>query len=113
MAFDTELSPEMEKTYREWMDFIGHNQESGMNVSADYTGNDYDYRGFFKKNGPVKIGEGVHFTDEFKKPSHKSFSTESKYSQLGGIRQGGVWRGEDFVPSSFNMLVNAVMRNKK
>lgn len=40
---------------------------------------DYDMQGFHAANPDVKMDEGQHFPDTFKKPNHPTFSTESKY----------------------------------
>lgn len=97
-SYDTPLDPGQERNYRAWMTNIGHTRERGFNVGPDYSGTDYDYRGFFKKNGPVKIGEGQHLTDEFKKPNHETFSTESMYATGADAARAGSWNGDTFVP---------------
>ena len=51
---------------------------------------DYDMEGYIKKYGKPKTKEGAHLTDEFKNPSHISFSKESKYSKPG--QEGGDWK---------------------
>ena len=75
----TQLAPEQEAAFRQWMTQIGHTADAGYNVSPDFTGKDYDYRGFFQKYGPAQLGSGQHLTDEFKLPAHKTFSNESVY----------------------------------
>lgn len=109
-GFDTALPQDQEQAYRQWMQQIGHTSENGMAVTPDFTGQDYDYRGFFNKFGPVDISQGQHFTDEFKKPNHDTFSMESKYSRPGML--GGVWQGENFTPSSYNLMVKAARGRK-
>lgn len=80
------------------MQAIGHTAANGMAVTPDFTGTNYDYRGFFQKHGPVPVGEGQHLTDEFKLPNHPTFSVESKYA-TGPYRRGaGSWKGETFIP---------------
>ena len=114
--FDTQLSPELEKTYREWMQHIAHTKEKGMAVDDNYTGTNYDYRGWFKKYGPLAKSKGEHFNDEFKKPNHPSFSDGSQYSKPGTPLQGGVWQGQQynvgesksFVPSTLNSLAEFI-----
>ena len=100
-AYNTQLSPQEELAYRQWMQAIGHTPERGYAVDQNYNGQGYDYRGFFKKNGPVPIGEGQHFTDEFKTPYHETFSNESQYAQPGtpGAPYAGSWQGETYTPS--------------
>lgn len=110
--FDTQLSPEAKKKYRKWMQDIGHTKEKGMAVDDESNGTDYDYRGWFLKNGAQLKAKGEHFNDEFKKPNHPSFSTESKYSKLGTAMQGGVWQGDKFTPSTLNMLVSSLLKRK-
>jgi hypothetical protein len=48
---------------------------------------DYDLRGYYKAGG--KLTSGAHLPDTFKKPSHPTFSEESKYSGPGN--EGGKW----------------------
>ena len=48
---------------------------------------DYDLRGYYKAGG--KLTEGAHLPDTFKKPSHPTFSEESRYSGPGN--EGGKW----------------------
>ena len=100
-AYNTQLSPQEELAYRQWMMEIGHTPELGYAVDNNFTGENYDYRGYFKKYGPVKLGETEHLTDEFKLPSHPSFSNESIYGQPGtpGAPLAGSWNGEEYMPS--------------
>jgi hypothetical protein len=95
----TTLSPEQEAAFRKWMTGIGHTAQDGYNVSQDFTGNDYDYRGFFSKYGPAILGSGQHLTDEFKLPSHKTFSNESSYYNEQTKPFAGRWekKGDRFV----------------
>jgi hypothetical protein len=87
-----------EAEYRAWMKSIGHTYEQGYAVNQDYTGNDYDYRGYFLKYGPAKLNEGDHLTDEFKLPSHPTFSDESIYAVGKNRARAGHWEGEKFIP---------------
>jgi hypothetical protein len=103
----TTLAPEEETEYRRWMESIGHTNEAGFAVTPDYTGENYDYRGYFKKYGPVKIGDGDHLYDEFKLPTHPTFSDESIYATGEAARFAGSWTGEDgetFVPPASSAL---------
>jgi hypothetical protein len=67
---------------------------------------DYDLRGYWKKQGqyedPLDKADGAHFTDEFKKPNHPTFSVESIYHGTpdgeGGVNEGGRWLGDDEHP---------------
>lgn len=93
------LPPNEEAAYRAWMKKIGHTKERGFSVKDDFSGENYDYRGFFKKYGPVPIGEGQHFTDEFKLPSHPTFSNESIFATGAAAPFAGSWEGEVYTPS--------------
>lgn len=53
---------------------------------------DYDYAGYRKKYGEPDQSNGKHLTDEFKKPNHITFSTESIYNKPG--QEGGRWEEE-------------------
>lgn len=103
-AYNTALSPQEELAYRMWMVAIGHTPERGFAVDNNYTGENYDYRGYFKKHGPVKLGETEHLTDEFKLPTHPSFSNESQYAKGQGAPFAGSWRGEEYTPSIANYI---------
>lgn len=81
---NTPLSEVEQKAYAAWLADL--TQKQGRDVSADVR--DYDMQGFFKSG--QKQAENGHFTDEFKKPSHPTFSTESKYHGAAG-EEGGKW----------------------
>lgn len=56
----------------------------------------YDYRGFYKANGPVNYRWGLdHLPDTWKQHGHPTFSQESIYSQ--GAKDGGTWEGDTFI----------------
>ena len=97
-ALDTPLSPAEEAAYRAWMQQIGHTAAAGYHVTPDFTGTDYDYRGYFKKHGPKQMKKGEHFPDEFKKPGHEFFSNESKYAVGADAARAGSWQGETYIP---------------
>jgi hypothetical protein len=85
--FNTKLSNEDERMYEAYKKSLG---EQG-------TEHDYDLRGYWKKYGRFE-GEhelGSHFTDEFKKPNHPTFSTGSIYhgsqNPNGTVNIGGEW----------------------
>lgn len=67
--------------------------------------NDYDLKGYFDKYGAVNVVGDQHLTDEFKKPNHVTFSSESIYNSPE--HQGGEWRQKDgkweFVASPWNI----------
>ena len=50
------------------------------------------------------VGGDQHFTDEFKLPTHPTFSDESIYSNE--TTKGGHWNGDKFQPSEWNFLIN-------
>ena len=81
-SYNTKLTPEEERVYREWAIKNGYDPFKGTY--------DYDLRGAWKA-GEGKGGNG-HMTDRFKKPNHPTFSRESQYEGAGGVR-GGWWEG--------------------
>lgn len=95
----TYLKPNQEAMYRSWLESIGHTQQNGYALDARYNGNDYDYRGFFAKYGPVDVRNGQHFTDEFKLPNHSTFSNESVYATGRAAPFAGSWQGSTYTPS--------------
>lgn len=111
-AYDTQLSPDEEFAYRAWMLSIGHTPQAGFAVDDNFTGQNYDYRGYFKKYGPVKLGEQDHLTDEFKLPTHPSFSNESIYGQPGmpGAPLAGSWQGEQYTPSLLRYIHDSLRK---
>lgn len=83
--FDTKLSATDEEKFQQWK----------VKVAPNDSGNDYDFRGAFKA-GLAPSGNG-HWSDQFKKPNHPTFSNESIYA---GQRPdlAGSWDGEKFIP---------------
>lgn len=67
----------------------------------------YDYKGFYNKYGDVDMTKGQHFTDEFKRPGHPTFSNQSKYSNT--TTPGGDWTQMD--DKSF-MFTHSPLTNK-
>jgi hypothetical protein len=74
----------------------------------------YDMQAYLAKYGQPQVpapyasaqGSGMHLTDEFKMPNHKTFSSGSSYSAPD--MQGGQWQsgGKDrwnFQPSELNL----------
>lgn len=96
----TYLQPDQEAAYRQWMNQIGHTYEQGFEVSPQYSGNNYDYRGFYSKYGAVPLDAGQHLTDEYKLPSHPTFSDESIYAKGRAAPYAGSWHGEYYTPSA-------------
>lgn len=101
-AFNTELTPEEEKSYREWA--ISNKRDPDLETV------DYDLRGFWKNGN--SFAENGHGSDLFKKPNHPTFSVESMWhntpTPTGGTYVGGTWVSPDkvsgrrglFIPSS-------------
>lgn len=89
-----------EQDYRGWLNTIGMTKKAGFAVDDDYTGKDYDLRGFYDKYGPVNVNVkgGQHFTDEFKLPNHETFSVESRYAVGDNAKKAGHWNGDTYVP---------------
>ncbi len=95
--YDTPLTPPEEIQFQAWK----------AKHAPDDSGVDYDLRGAFK--AAAGADDRGHFTDQFKKPNHPSFSVESMYSTPQN--QGGQWIERDgqtfFVPSSANLAVHS------
>jgi hypothetical protein len=96
----TTLPADQEKAYRAWLAKIGMTREAGYNIDENFTGRDYDLRGFFKKYGPVDVNVrgGQHFTDEFKLPNHETFSDQSMYATGPARALAGHWEGDKYIP---------------
>lgn len=92
--YNTKLSKEDEAKFQTWA--------TDNNRLGDLQ--NYDMRGWWKQNG-TQDTRG-HFTDEFKKPNHPTFSDESIYHGTDG-NKGGTWgkNGEKdtFKPSKTNL----------
>jgi hypothetical protein len=86
--YETKLSDKDEGGYQKWVK--GKKNAAGGNISDD---TDYDTRGWWKETGG-EVGENGHGTDKFKKPSHPTFSNESKYHGVDG-NEGGEWKKGD------------------
>lgn len=95
--YNTQLTPEQEAKYREWVKTLP------ANLQSDY---DYDMRGLWLV-GDVPDEEG-HMTDYWKKPWHPTFSNESRYSSTE--TPGGEWYGEEFAPSWYNNVLDGYRR---
>lgn len=76
--YNTTLTPEEEAKFQTWAASLGKQGSSY----------DYDLRGAFKA-GAGQSANG-HFTDQFKKPNHPTFSDQSQYSGADG-NEGGKW----------------------
>ena len=85
--FSTELTPTEEKDFEAWKQkYAPH--DSGAN---------YDLRGAFKA-GLKPDGKTGHWSDEFKKPNHPTFSNESIYAKGDMAQYAGSWNGDTYVP---------------
>lgn len=82
--YNTQLSPQEEQQFAAW---VGQNTTKERDPSRDLY--DYDLKGWWKNNPGEALTEG-HLSDQFKKPNHPTFSTESQYHGRDG-RQGGAW----------------------
>ena len=81
----TSLSPLQEALFQQWL------AKSGV---KDLNTGSYDYRGYFKANGPTPYTWLVdHLPDTWKQHGHPKFSQESQYSK--GSSDGGMWIGDN------------------
>jgi len=100
----TTLGPADEQAYRQWMVKNGQTRAAGQAVDDQFNGLDYDYRGFYKENGPVDVAQGQHFSDKYKLPNHPTFSVESQYAVGEDAKKAGRWLGDNYVPPGFEVL---------
>ena len=77
--YDTAIPEARQKEYQQWMSQL---PDENLRNTADY-----DLQGAFLAGAKP---EGGHLTDQFKKPNHMTFSTESQYSGRNGL-VGGKW----------------------
>lgn len=75
--FNTALEPQQEAVFQDWLKKSGRQQDL----------KDYDLRGAFASD--TKAAANGHLPDTYKKPSHPTFSVESKYSTPSNA--GGQW----------------------
>lgn len=86
----TRLSPLEEVLFNSWA-------KKSKIKDLDNQKSKYDYRGFWKQNGPVRYEWGLdHLPDTWKQHGHETFSNESVYSK--NASDGGMWDGETFIP---------------
>lgn len=76
--FNTQLSPEDEARFQQWLKQSGRTRDLY----------DYDLRGAWKSD--AKAAANGHLPDTWKKPNHPTFSQESIYSNASS--PGGQWR---------------------
>lgn len=81
--YETQLSDKEEVEYQKWV------AEKSAELGRPVESSDYDMRGFWK-DPKARQGANGHFPDTYKKPSHPTFSNESKYSGVDG-NEGGEW----------------------
>lgn len=81
--YTTALSPEESTGFTDWLKQLS--QARGRDMSQDTS--DYDMQGAYKAG--VKAAANGHFDDQFKKPNHMTFSTDSQYN--GKPFTGGTW----------------------
>lgn len=99
-VYDTYLTPEQEQDYQ--------------SKFGDDASRDYDMRGYYADNPGVSPNtDGQHYTDQYKKPWHPTFSDESMYNGVAGNR-GGSWGtdadGKDtFTPGATNLQLHGVL----
>lgn len=83
-GYNTTLTDGSKGAYERWLDH---------NAPGD-AGGDYDYRGAFAA-GQARGGANGHFTDQFKKPNHETFSDESQYAPASP-ETAGHWAGDRY-----------------
>jgi hypothetical protein len=89
--FNTSLSKKDEAKFNKWLSEAYN--KYGTELSKDlFT---YDLRGYWKtadyKDKVEFMQRKAHAPDTFKKPSHPTFSNESKYHEEDGKWKGGIW----------------------
>ena len=85
-GYNTQLTDGAQAPYHVWLD----------KVAPGDPGRDYDYAGAFAA-GQGRGGPDGHFTDQFKKPNHETFSDESQYADQG---PPGSWQDDNFTPGA-------------
>ncbi len=85
--YETKLTPTEEGEFQRW---------KAVNAAGD-TGRDYDLRGAFKAG--LSPAENGHWSDQFKKPNHPTFSVESQYAK-DHPDMAGHWEGDTYVPAT-------------
>lgn len=83
---------------------------------------DYDINGYILETYellnkfPPKPKKGIHLTDVYKKPWHPTFSTQSKYHEIGK-NEGGTWVTANlhwyFIPGKTNYKYHTKKQLKK
>jgi len=112
--YNTPLKPEQQAQYQQWVSKIAVKRGFDPTEMA----RDYDMQGYFLKYGGKESDQANgHFTDEFKKPNHPTFSNESQYSGKDGYA-GGKWADNgdgswSFTPSAATVKMWGKDRLKK
>jgi len=98
--YNTKLTATQERQFQHWA------TENKIRKGDRRLDSDYDMRGFWLGvmredpraiSGPDPTDEGrIHFTDTWKKPTHKTFSNESIYATQENY--GGIWQGDKYIP---------------
>jgi hypothetical protein len=96
--FNTPIPADRQKEFQKWL-----TPKRSRDMQS------YDMQGFFL-SGQGQAPNG-HYTDEFKKPNHITFSNESKYHQPG-VYEGGSWGqnglgGWEFNASPHNVTMHS------
>ena len=105
--YNTPLSSDEQALYQQWIQNLAQQRGWDVNHASD----DYDMQGYWKKNNGAQTQyANGHFTDEFKKPNHMTFSDQSQYS--GDRYKGGTWspaaNGQwQFTPSATNYAMHS------
>lgn len=86
--FNTELPKGQEIAYAQW---------KAANAPHD-SGFDYDLVGAFRA-GLTRNPVTGHMPDQFKKPNHPTFSTQSQYATGKWAKYAGTWKGEEYTPA--------------
>ncbi len=104
--FNTPIPEEVEPLFERWIALKDAERKAQGRGGVLRDKADYDIQGFFLAE--AKGQEGIfdettgHGTDEFKKPNHPTFSTDSRYHGISGFR-GGTFKGNSFSPSEDNI----------
>lgn len=104
--YNTPLDATQESQFQNWA--AAQSKVTGRDVASDTY--DYDLRGFWKANPDFSYADpSQHLTDQYKKPNHPTFSTQSQYHNSDN--PGGTWSKHDdgtwsFIPGAANMQMH-------
>jgi hypothetical protein len=84
--YDTKLSSSEETGFQKWK----------QQYAPKDSGADYDLRGAYKA-GLKPDPQTGHWSDQFKKPNHPTFSDQSQYAK-DAPEKAGHWEGETYRP---------------